>query len=157
AQAQQKRQPTPENSLRSIEVAPDHKVTFRIHAPKADEVSVAGDFGGGKLTRGEDGIWSGTFGPLNPDFYTYSFRVDGVKTIDPRNPMIKPGLASNDSMFLVPGPEAEFQVLKEVPHGQVRVDWYQSKTLGAQRSLRVYTPPGYDATSEPYPVFYLLH
>jgi enterochelin esterase family protein len=157
AQAQQKRQPTPENSLRSIEVAGDHKVTFRIHAPKADEVSVGGDFGGGKLTKGEDGIWSGTFGPLNPDFYTYSFRVDGVKTIDPRNPTIKPGLASNDSMFLVPGPEAEFEVLKEVPHGQVRVDWYQSKTLGAQRSLRVYTPPGYDATSEPYPVFYLLH
>ena len=35
--------------------------------------------------------------------------------------MIKPGLGSVDSMFLVPGQEAEFEELKEVPHGEVRV------------------------------------
>ena len=38
---------------------------------------------------------------LTPDFYTYTFTVDGVRTIDPKNPMVKPGLAGLDSMFLV--------------------------------------------------------
>ena len=40
-----RRQPTPNDTLKSTEVAPDHKVTFRIYAPKATEVSVGGDFG----------------------------------------------------------------------------------------------------------------
>ena len=44
-QPQQRRPPTPNDTLKSTEVAPDHKVTFRIYAPKADEVSVGGDFG----------------------------------------------------------------------------------------------------------------
>ena len=40
-----RRTPTPNDTLKSTEVAPDHKVTFRIYAPKASEVSVGGDFG----------------------------------------------------------------------------------------------------------------
>ncbi len=58
--------------------------------------------------------------------------------------MIKPGLGSVDSVFLVPGPEAEFETLKDVPHGEVRVAWYRSGTLDAVRSVHVYTPPGYE-------------
>ena len=34
------RQRTPNDTLKSTEVAADHKVTFRIFAPKASEVSV---------------------------------------------------------------------------------------------------------------------
>jgi enterochelin esterase-like enzyme len=158
ASAQPQRRPrTPNDTLRSVEVAPDHKVTFRIYAPKASEVSVGGDFGGGKLTKDDKGVWSITVGPLAPDYYSYTFNVDGVRTLDPKNAMVKPGIASVDSMFLVPGMEAEFESLKEVPHGEIRVDWYRSGTLDAQRSLHVYTPPGYDGSFEQYPVFYLLH
>jgi enterochelin esterase-like enzyme len=154
----QRRQPSPGETVKSIEVAPDHKVTFRIYAPKATEVSVGGDFGGGKLIKGEHGIWSITVGPLVPDFYSYSFNVDGVRTVDPRNGLIKPGTDSVSSMFLVSGPEAEFESLTEVPHGEVHIDWYHSNTLSASRSMHVYTPPGYEGTSaESYPVFYLLH
>ena len=40
-----RRQPTPNDTLKSTEVSADHKVTFRIYAPKASEVSVSGDFG----------------------------------------------------------------------------------------------------------------
>jgi len=77
------RQRTPNDTLKSTEVAADHKVTFRIFAPKASEVSVGGDFGeGGKLTKDEQGIWSITVGPLVPDFYSYTFNVDGVRTVD---------------------------------------------------------------------------
>ena len=39
------RQRKPNDTLKSTEVSADHKVTFRIFAPKASEVSVGGDFG----------------------------------------------------------------------------------------------------------------
>src|SRR5271166_3712085 len=152
------RQRTPNDTLKSTEVAADHKVTFRIFAPKASEVSVGGDFGeGGKLTKDEQGIWSITVGPLVPDFYSYTFNVDGVRTVDPKNAMIKQGIGSVDSMFLVPGDEADFEATKDVPHGEIRAAWYRSGTLNELRRLHVYTPPGYDGGAEKYPVFYLLH
>ena len=153
-----RRQPTPNDTLKSPEVAPDKKVTFRIYAPKADEVSVSGDFGrGGKLTKDDRGVWSLTVGPLTPDVYSYSFQVDGVRTVDPKNPLFKPGLSSLDSLFLVPGSEAEFEENRDVPHGEVRAVWYRSGTLDMPRRMHVYTPPGYERGSDTYPVLYLLH
>jgi enterochelin esterase family protein len=153
-----RRQPTPNDTLKSTEVAPDRKVTFRIYAPKADEVSVGGDFGqGGKMTKDEKGVWSLTVGPLTPDFYSYRFSVDGVRTVDPKNAMIKPGLSGLDSLFLVSGEEAEFEATRDVPHGDVRAVWYRSGTLDMPRRMHVYTPPGYEGGHEKYPVFYLLH
>jgi len=44
-----------------------------------------------------------------------------------------------------------------VPHGTVAVVHYYSKTLKQTRRMHVYTPPGYQAGSQKYPVFYLLH
>ena len=153
-----RRQPTPNDTLKSTEVGPDHKVTFRIYAPKADDVSLSGDFGAaGKMAKDDKGVWSLTVGPLRPDFYTYTFHVDGVRTIDPKNAIIKQGINSLESMFLVPGPEAEFETTNDVPHGEVHIAWYRSGTLDAVRSMHVYTPPGYERGSEKYPVFYLLH
>jgi enterochelin esterase-like enzyme len=153
-----RRAPTPNDSLKSTEVSADHKVTFRIYAPKASEVSVSGDFGaGGKLTKDEKGVWSITVGPLTPDVYSYTFHVDGVRTIDPKNAMIKQGVGSLESMFVLPGAEAEFEATRDVPHGQVHIAWYRSGTLDALRSVHVYTPPNYETMSENYPVLYLLH
>jgi enterochelin esterase family protein len=96
-------------------------------------------------------------GPLAPDFYSYSFVVDGVKTVDPKNPTIKQGISSVDNMVMVPGPDAAFLEARDVPHGEIRVAWYRSTTLGAERRLHVYTPPGYDTSRARYPVLYLLH
>jgi enterochelin esterase family protein len=162
AQAQrQRRQPTPNDRLVSLEVHPDRKVTFRIYAPKSSEVILRGDWmEGGKpapLTKDKEGVWSVTVGPLVPDFYSYSFSVDGVRTVDPKNPTIKQGIASLDSMFFLPGKEAAFQDNRPVPHGEIRKVWYSSTTLGMQRRMHVYTPPGYDSSKDRYPVFYLLH
>jgi enterochelin esterase family protein len=152
------RLPTPNDTLVSPEVSADHKVTFRIYAPKASEVTVGGDFGtAAKLTKDDKGVWSVTVGPLDPDFYSYSFNVDGVRTPDPKNGTIKQGIAGVDSMVFVAGKEADFQEIKKVPHGEVRKIWYQSGTLDAQRRMHVYTPPGYDGGTDKYPVFYLLH
>ncbi|RPI27773.1 MAG: esterase [Acidobacteria bacterium] len=163
AQAAQPRAPqaAPGANVVSPEVLSDHRVTFRILAPKAAEVTLRGDWMEGsaieRLSKAEDGVWSVTVGPLVPDFYSYSFTVDGVKTVDPRNATLKQGVTSVDSMVFVAGPEADFQDNAPVQHGQIRQVWYQSSTLGMQRRMHVYTPPGYDAGKDRYPVFYLLH
>ena len=49
-----------------------------------------------------------------------------------------------------------FDEVRQTPHGKVATDTYQSKALGFQRKLTVYTPPGYNK-EEKYPVLYLLH
>ena len=156
-----RREPTPNDTLVSPEVLSDHKVTFRIYAPKAAEATLRGDWmegpGSLALTKDEKGIWSATTETLTPDFYSYSFTVDGVRTIDPKNAMIKQGINSLDNMFLVPGEEAAFEDNRMVPHGEIRSVWYQSTTLDMQRRMHVYTPPGYDSGKAKYPVFYLLH
>ena len=156
-----RREPTPNDSLVSPEVLPDHRVTFRVYAPKATEVTLRGDWmegpGSAKLEKDDKGVWSLTAGPLAPDFYSYSFNVDGVKTVDPKNALIKQGISTLDNMFEVPGEEAAFEDTQLVPHGDIRIVWYQSSTLDMLRRLHVYTPPGYDGGNTRYPVLYLLH
>ena len=92
AQGQPPRQPTPNDTLISPEVLSDKRVTFRIYAPKSSEVTLRGDWMEGpapvKLEKDEKGVWSATVGPLTPDFYSYAFIVDGVRTLDPKNAMI---------------------------------------------------------------------
>ena len=41
-----------------------------------------------QLTKAESGVWEITVGPIDPGAYRYNFNVDGVATIDPRNPAI---------------------------------------------------------------------
>src|SRR5688572_21152781 len=80
-------------AVRSPEVHPDRRVTFRIYAPRAAEVTVSGEFEVGapahKLTKDAQGVWSVTVGPFEPEIYEYDFIVDGVQMLDPRNPAIK--------------------------------------------------------------------
>jgi enterochelin esterase-like enzyme len=151
----------PNAGLVSPEIRPDRRVTFRIYAPKASDVLLRGDWmetpGPVKLEKDDKGVWSVTVGPLTPDFYSYTFSVDGVQTVDPRNPTIKQGIGNVQSMFFLPGEEAAFEENKMVPHGEVRQVWYRSSTLGTQRRLHIYTPPGYDNSTDRFPVLYLLH
>ena len=162
--AQQPRAVNPNETLNSPEVLPDHRVVFRIYAPKATEVSIAGDWiddgrRGASRALGKDdqGVWSITVGPLVPDFYSYSFTVDGVRTLDPKNAQIKQGRASLDNMFEVPGAETAFQDNRRVPHGHVTKVWYYSDVSAQMRRMHVYTPPGYSTGTAKYPVLYLIH
>lgn len=51
---------------------------------------------------------------------------------------------------------AGYDQSRSVPKGEVTTETYASKTLGLERKLTVYTPPGFDR-SKKYPVLYLLH
>ena len=60
-------------------------------------------------------------------------------------------------MVAFPDPPAGFNAVRDtIPHGDVKVVEYDSKSLGTRRQMRVYTPPGY-ADDRKYPVLYLLH
>ncbi len=45
---------------------------------------------------------------------------------------------------------------EDIPHGQLEMIEYDSKTVGTRRKMQVYTPPGYTKEKK-YPVLYLLH
>lgn len=147
----------------SPEIQPDNKVTFRIYAPHSIGVAINGEWMSGavpreNLVRNDTGMWSITLGPLQPEFYGYTFIVDGVTVIDPSNPQIKRDGVRNTSVLLVPGKESELYSVKNIPHGTLSKVWYDSPTLNLTRRMYIYTPPGYESnTKTKYPVLYLLH
>ena len=146
-------------SLVSPEVHPDNTVTFRFRAPNAQEVKLARE-GAEPLAMQKDdsGVWTVTTTPLLPDLYGYSMVVDGVRFIDPSNPLLKPNLLSVENMVHVPGPPSLPWEWNDVPHGEIHHHLYRSTATNDDRDYYVYTPPGYDPGSQKtYPVLYLLH
>ena len=125
----------PSPAVESPEIAASGEVIFRIYAPQASAVTIEGDWNtqgrsiGDPLQKDADGVWSITV-DLEPDFYIYTFTVDGVRTLDPANSWIKPGSLSVKNLVEVPGPEMAFSSTQPVPHGDVRIVWYESPTLG---------------------------
>ncbi len=133
---------------------------FRLLAPNAQAVRVTGGDipnigqGGGTMTKGENGVWEVTLAPP-PGAYRYNFNVDGVTTVDPRNPAISESNNNVSSLVYVPG--TEWMDSNRVPHGAVAAVTYYSETLKRDRRMHVYTPPGYENGQGKFPVFYLLH
>ncbi len=160
---QPRRMSTPVTALRSPEVLGDRRVTLRFLAPEAATVQLVGEITQGRgpqpMTKDADGLWTITVGPLEPEIWSYNFRVHGVDVVDPSNPAIKPtppGLTMS-SFVEVPGDAPGFYDSRPVPHGDVRMVLYESKAMGVTRWLWIYTPPGYDRSRDTYPVLYLLH
>jgi enterochelin esterase-like enzyme len=152
--------PTP--VVNSPEVAADRRITFRVAAPSAQAVRLVtpGDIPGvartpPAFTKSDAGVWEATVGPIDPGAYRYAFNVDGVATIDPRNPLTTESINNAWSFVYVPG--SDTMDAKNVAHGVVSIVQYYSTALARNRRMHVYTPPGYDATAEKLPVFYLLH
>ena len=150
-QAQWFRQPTPNDTLQSTRVLPDGKVLFQLYAPQASQVMVMGDLPWDKPVRfekTEDGVWKGVCEELADGCFRYSFLVDGVRVQDPKAP-----LSAEQASILTKGEG----YIKDVPHGAMAQRWYWSKTLGCQRRMHVWTPPGYEKSRKKLPVLYLIH
>ncbi|MEA3463275.1 MAG: alpha/beta hydrolase-fold protein [Bacteroidota bacterium] len=150
------------NPVVSPELSDGNEVTFRLYAPEAGEVTMYGEWLTTyteriSLVKNDTGLWSITIGPLVPEVYGYAFQVDGVRVLDHSNPLILRDGQRNSSLILVPGEESELFDVHEVPHGTLSKVWYHSASLGKDRRMYVYTPPGYSYGSKEYPVLYLLH
>lgn len=151
-------------SINSPEVHDDQTVTFRVKAPEAQKVelnpgAINTALGKGRepipFTKGEDGVWTLTIGPLPPDMYAYHLRVDGVQMADPSNTQAAFTAMPPYSELIVHGDGPAYYDAKNVPHGNVTRHIYHSDVTQGERELYVYTPPGYDSDKK-YPVLYLL-
>ena len=138
-------------------------VTFRLKADYATVVKLSGSWmpnpwgGTIDMTRGENNVWEVTIPLPEPEIYTYNFVADGVSVNDPQNVMVQRDGTRYLSMLLVDGERTENYKAAE-QRGTVSHPWYDSKILGINRRLTVYTPYGYEANPKAkYPVLYLLH
>ena len=149
----------------SPEVNPDNTVTFRYRNPKAVRVQVSGDFIKGNarvdMMEGADGVWTYTTPePLEGELYLYDFYVDGERRNDPSNMYLNRDIATWTNFFTMSAREGDkgwYYETHDIPHGTVSKVWYESKKLGGNRRLSVYTPAGYETGKAKYPVLYLLH
>ena len=150
-----------QKTVTSPEVQND-SVTFRLKADYATIVKLSGSWMTGQdaaieMTRGENNVWSVTIPAPEPEIYTYNFIVDGVSVNDPLNVLVQRDGSRYLSMLLVDGERSEnYKAANK--RGTVSHPWYDSKLLGINRRLTVYTPYGYEANPKAkYPVLYLLH
>jgi enterochelin esterase-like enzyme len=146
----------------SPEVSDDNRITFRIYAPEAKSIQLYGEWITDytkleTLQRNDTGLFQITVGPIPPEIYGYNFILDGVSVLDPANPFVRRDGQRNASLVLVPGKESALYGAEKVPHGNLSKVWYDSPTLGLQRRMYIYTPPGYEKGDMKYPVLYLLH
>lgn len=146
---------------KSPEINPDHSVTFRLLAKSATKVGLSGNWmpGWGAVLdmKNDTGLWSLTVDPLPSEMYNYVYVVNGLRTLDPGNGVTLRDGSRTENMFMVPGDKADLYATNEVPHGILEKVWYPSPTLGFERLMYVYTPPGYRSSKDSYPVLYLLH
>jgi enterochelin esterase-like enzyme len=142
----------------------DGRVSFRVAAPAAQKVQLqpgGADNGLGKgpidMVKDEKGVWTVTTPSAVPGFHYYWFLVDGVAVNDPGSETFF-GWARQTSGIEIPEAGGDFYEPRDVPHGEVRVRWYQSRTTGGWRRAHVYTPAEYDRNQTTrYPVLYLQH
>ncbi len=139
-------------------VASDNRAQFRVKAPNATKVQL--NFWGNPkidLEKQADGFWTVTTAPLVPGFHYYTLLIDGAEVSDPSSHTFFGG-GKDASGIEVPEKGSTYYLPQNVPHGQVREIWYDSKVTGTWRHALVYTPPGYDKdTKTRYPVLYLQH
>jgi enterochelin esterase family protein len=148
----------------SPEIQADGRVTFRLRAAEAKEVTLRGQWTkeAAPMSRGEEGVWSVTAEPVPAGVWEYSFQVDGLNVLDAANPTFKPQREPSRSILHIAGSPANPWDWQKVPHGTVHQHAYDSKALGRPRELWVYTPPGYErgvaaTPGKRYPLLVLQH
>jgi enterochelin esterase family protein len=150
--------------VKSPVVNADGTVTFNFYDPTAQRVSVNGDFreiGSQRLEmkKQDNGVWTVTTAPLNPELYSYSLSVDGQRFVDPSNSYVNRDISTLSNIFIVSkssDDKGHLYQVNNVPHGTLSRVWYDSPTLGQQRRMTVYLPAAYDGKKR-FPVMYLLH
>ena len=137
-------------------VQTDGKVQLSFYAPAATTVTATNYQSEVTLTKGSDGVWTGTLLYTEPGFKPLEFRVDGNAVLNCAAPL---GFGSDRAVNFVeiPDMDCEFLLLKNVPHGAVTRELYYSSVTGQYESCLVYTPPGYQKENREYPVLYLQH
>lgn len=137
------------------QILPDNRVIFRVKAPDAKKVQV--DLGKKyDMVKDTAGFWTATTDSISRGFHYYSLLIDGVAVVDPASETFY-GMGRQASGIEIPDKDGAYFAMKDVPHGDIRIKRYLSKATNTWREMYVYTPPGYDKSTDKYPVLYLLH
>ncbi len=71
------------------------------------------------MEKDKHGIWTITIKPVSPRLYQYLFEIDGVRTIDFANPVVKAGTSVYGSVVEVHGNSVRYDELQNVQHGEI--------------------------------------
>ena len=160
AQSMNEGEPAPTNIFGAEypRILPDNRVSFQVEAPEARSLQIEVPPGTTyDMQKGANGTWTVTTDPQMPGFHYYSLTIDGVTVADPASKSFY-GMGRWASGIDIPEEGVDFYQVKDVAHGDVRMERYFSSTTDSWRRFFVYTPPGYDANAdERYPVLYLQH
>jgi enterochelin esterase-like enzyme len=137
-------------------ILPNGHAVFRLKAPEAKKVQL--DLGKKyDMVRNDEGVWEVITDSLSEGFHYYSLIIDGVAVADPGSKTYY-GMGRMASGFEVPFTGDGYYEIRNVPHGEIRINRYYSTVTNSWRRIFVYTPPGYDtAIDEKFPALYLLH
>lgn len=151
------------------EVDSNGRATIKAIVPNASSVKIIGLGGSYGLynlnldfTNKGNNLWEVTLDPaiysyVTPGFHYYNFQVNGVNTVNP-NEKTYFGASFWTSGLEIPDPKNDFYNIKDVPHGTIRMQLYNSTVTNNVRRCFIYLPPGYDTKSdEKYPVLFLQH
>lgn len=110
-----------------------------------------------KMLRDSTGCFSVTTKPIQPETYTYCFRVDGKRIPDPMNNDTAWQKMHKWSVFSVGGTDMTDLYLQPKRQGRlIHTHWFCTKE-GFARRLNIYFPADYDSIGEPLDVIYLMH
>lgn len=139
----------------------EETVTFRILAPEAKLVRLYGSWmrsydSSINMNKDTAGVWSVDIRKPKPELYTYHFIVDGLVVDDANNVLMQRDGTRYLSVLLLPGELTE-NYFEANQRGNLHKVWYESPTIDKTRRMYIYTPYGYEKSTESYPVLYLLH
>ncbi len=139
--------------------------THFIYRGSANSITVPGDANGWTATAfpmtrlSTTDLWYRTQAFESDARLDYKFVLDGTNWIlDPRNPYTVSGGFGPNSELRMPSyiPAPEIQYYPALPHGTLRDTTFYSVNLGNFRTVRIYTPPNYETSTDSFPVI-LFH
>jgi len=144
-----------------VKVLDNGDVEFYIYAPNAKEAYVCGMKGSAMtdkryyMEKDDEGYFHVVASGIPAGYHYHEYYVDGNCTINPQAPI---GYGSHKLINFFDKAEEDFYLLKNVPHGTIRMEHFFSEETNKTRNCWVYTPPGYEENlDKKYPVFYLHH
>ncbi len=138
-------------------VSPEYKydsVIFRMKAPNAKEVKLAGEIFSSPITmqRDSDGVWSAEIDEHIYEAFTYYFLVDGTPVADPQNMYLAPSKGFKASICNNPAATCNYMNKSDIEHGVVSYDLNNQTAcyipVGNNPKFCIRLVPGKDDTIE---------
>jgi len=139
----------------------DGRVVLTYYNPDAKEAVVCGrensSFEGEyPMTMDELGYWTAEV-KATPGLHVFSFRVDGVDIVYDQMPLAF-SCREPANFFECVDDTCGWYLMQDVPHGELRMEYYRSSYTGRYKACWIYVPAGYDENPDKsYPVLYLQH